>query len=273
MKSIYEYKTYRDYVAQRLESDTKRSGAKSAAARAINCNPAYVSRVLAGQADLSLEQAERLSAFWGQTADETDYFLLLVQYERAGTVHLRNYFSKSIKDLLSKRLNLKSRLAKNENLSAKNEAKYYSSWIYGAIHVLVSIPKLNTVERLSSHLAWPTSNVAEAVEFLIAIGLLNRDGQTLSIGKSHIHLGSDSKHIHKHHFNWRMRTLNALESACPDDLHYSAIAALSTKDAEKIKEILIQNLKTNLSMIQQSQEEKAFVYCFDFYEFRPHLQT
>jgi hypothetical protein len=54
--------------------------------------------------------------------------------------------------------------------------------------------------------------VNEILEFLIKAQILeqNRKGE-LKIGKSQIHLGADSSLIVRHHLNWRLQSMLAIE--------------------------------------------------------------
>src|SRR5213595_3742322 len=89
-KDTFEYVDYRSYVSDLLASQPKKGhGFRSKLATVIGCRPAYITLVLKGQANLSLEQADLLCAHFGLTSEEADFFLLLVQFERAGSASLR----------------------------------------------------------------------------------------------------------------------------------------------------------------------------------------
>jgi len=55
---------------------------------------AFVSQILNEVSIFSLEQAEGLNSLLGHSADESDFFLLLVQCGRAGTHALRKLVSR-----------------------------------------------------------------------------------------------------------------------------------------------------------------------------------
>ncbi len=80
-----------------------------------------------------------------------------------------------------------------------------------------------------------------------------------------MHLGNDSATILKHHSNWRLQTLQNLRFIHPENIHYSACLSLSHKDAFRIKELLLSELKNHLKIVEKSPEEIAYVYTFDFY--------
>lgn len=75
----------------------------------------------------------------------------------------------------------------------------------------------------------------------------------------------DSELILKHHANWRFHTISNLQILSREDLHYSACMSLSEEDAFRVKESILQNLKSNVETISKSKEEVAYVMSFDFY--------
>ncbi|MFH7483927.1 hypothetical protein, partial [Salmonella sp. 2019-SM259] len=79
MKSVFEFVDYKSYLTQRFGGARRRTGARSQAAKAIGCHSTFLSHVLQGKADLSLEQAEKLNDFLGHSEQEAHFFFLLLQ--------------------------------------------------------------------------------------------------------------------------------------------------------------------------------------------------
>lgn len=82
---------------------------------------------------------------------------------------------------------------------------------------------------------------------------------------SKVRLTKKRNNIIKHHNNWRQQSIEALDRERLTDLHYSGVVSLSTEDALKIKNILLDNLKENIEIIKDSKEEELFCYCIDFF--------
>jgi hypothetical protein len=263
---VWEARDYRHYLSEKLDAEGNRSGLRKALASAIQVHTSYVSNVLKGIADFSLEQGEAINTFFAHTEDEGEFFLLLVSRDRAGTQKLKRRFESRIQKLRDERSNISKRLKIDNTISEKDRELFYSSAMYGAIHVLTSIPGYGTVEKISQTLHLPKSRVAEAVEFLLRIGVLLRDGDSFAPGSRHVHLGNDSALILKHHSNWRLHTLSALQFVDKDDLHYSAAISLSHEGAFKVKEALLEALNKTVGIVKESEVETAFVLNFDFYK-------
>lgn len=225
-----------------------------------------MSQVLKGRADFSLEQAEAVNTFLSHSDDEGEYFMLLLLKDRAGSEKLRTRFEKKIQLMREDHFNIKKRLLSSESISAKDRERFYSSSIYGAIHVLAAIPDYRSVEALAKIVRLSQGQVREVVDFMAKIGVLKDENGKISPGTNHVHLGTDSELILKHHCNWRLHTIANLQFLDRDDVHYSACLSLSKEDAIKVKESILNNLKQNIDTIAKSKEETAYAMCIDFYK-------
>lgn len=237
---------------------------------AIGCQTAYVAQVLRGAAQFSLEQGELINEFLGHTDDQGYYLLLLIQYQRAGITQLKERLRKQIQAAREERVLLKNRLGVQEFLSEADQAIYYSSWYYSAIHVLVSLSVIHTQEQIASRLGLSIKIVAEAIEFLTRCGLVEEsesgEKSVRRVGRTQIHLSAESPFISKHHINWRLQAMLSIECRRPKDLHYSSVVSLSESDAAKIRERLIEEIKSLKAIVRDSKEECVRSLCLDFFE-------
>lgn len=265
-KNIFEFNQYKLYLSAVLGGPKVRTGLRMKAAKRLKCQTSYISQVLNGKAHISLEQAYTLNEFLGHDEEESDYFLLLVQKDRAGTQDLKNYFLNQLNAIIQKRLVIRNRIKQTEFLSSDDQSIYYSKWYYSCIHVLLSIPRLQTKEELARALHLPLSTVTDVLQFLESRGLAKLEQGKYQIGPRHIHLPHDSPHISKHHHNWRTRALVSLDTPQKDDLHYSVVMTMSHEDMKKIKEQMVKVVQESLKMIAPSKEEVAFALSFDYFQ-------
>ncbi|MGE3263075.1 MAG: TIGR02147 family protein [Bacteriovoracia bacterium] len=263
--TVFEYKTYKDFLQATLGGKKQRKGQKSALAKALGCQPTYISQVVHSSADFSLEQAEKAARFLGLSKEEQNYFLALVQKDRAGTNELKAHFSERLQELLEKRLTVKERLGHGKALTKEDQSIYYSSWHYAAAHIAVTIPELQSRERLSSVLRVPKKRMREVLDFLEKTGLIKEEAGKLSPGPTQIRLGNESENIIKHHTNWRLRALDSLDKEDIRELHYSAVVSLSKTDVIKVKDLILANMKENIEVIKASKEEELYCYAVDFF--------
>ena len=91
-KSIFKYQSYKTY----LEDSLLCKGKKGTFAKFVGCQPSFISQVLKGKPDLSLEQGLLANDFFEHSAAEAEHFLLLLQFHRAGSKRLRDHFKTQI---------------------------------------------------------------------------------------------------------------------------------------------------------------------------------
>lgn len=262
---IWEFADYRRYLIEKVGGESTRSGLRKQLAEAIPVHTTYISQILSGRAELSLEQAESINEFFAHTEDEGEYFLTLVMKERAGSKKLKARFESKLKAMRDLRLNIQKRVGQSDEISQKDREKFYSNHYYGAIHVLTGIKEFKSVEKLAQALNLPRPRVQAMVDFCLRLGVLEIKNGDLSPGKQHIHLGNQSELILKHHSNWRQHCLQSLQFLDPEDLHYSACVSIDEATAFKIKEALLSGLKDKVKLISAAPEETAYVLSFDFY--------
>lgn len=267
INSVFEENSYKKFLNSHIRSLPKGGhGVRLRLAEALSCQSTYVSQVLRGVAHFSLEQADVVARFFELTEAESEYFLLLVQEERAGTRELRAHFRRLRDRALEARKKLQTRFSTAQTLTAEDQARYYSAWYFSAIHVLLTIPGFRDASKISSRLQLSTNLVAEALDFLESAGLAKKERGEYCTGDARLYLGSDSPLISKLHQNWRLRTMQHLDRAHSDDLHYSTVVTLSKKDSERIRESLVKAISAARDVIQQSKEEKLCSFCVDFFE-------
>lgn len=268
-KELFDYKDYKSYLDAYISSQPKGGrGVRLALANHIASPVSHISQVLNGNSHLSLEQAEGVNSFIGHTQEESQFFLILIQLARAGTPPLKNRFLFQIQQIKEKRLSLKERLGVKQTLSKENQIEFYSSWLYGAIHVMLTVPEFQTKETLSKHLGISLKRTNEILEFLISVGLAIRNEKgNYDIGTSRIHLGAESPLISKFHTNWRMRTIQSLDQEnTTDDLHYSSAITISHSDAIKIRSLLVQYIQEIKLIIKESPAEGPYSFNIDFFK-------
>lgn len=264
LKNIFEYQDYKIYLLKYAQSHPR--GFRKNLAKALNCQTAYVSHVLNGAAHFSLEQAEALARFINLTPEETSFLMRLIEFTRAGTPQLKKFLRRELDQLREKHLLIKDRVAVKDTLSREDQAIYYGAWYYAAIHVALTIPALTTREALCHYFRLSSKTVTDVLEFLASVGLATQSGVRYQIGTQQIHLEKDSPLISKHHTNWRMQAMRALEQMKLDELHFSSVFTLTEQDALKIREILVEAIESSVGIIKVAKEEKLFSMTLDLFE-------
>jgi hypothetical protein len=82
--------SYRDFLHHEIKSSGRR-GFKTRLAEAADCQQSRMTQVLNGTAQLNEDQALGICEFLRLTDAESDFFILLVRYERASSEKLRDH--------------------------------------------------------------------------------------------------------------------------------------------------------------------------------------
>jgi hypothetical protein len=89
--NIYEAKHYRDYINYKISTYFKVRGYRSRLARAAGFSPSFLSQVMHETVEITPEHAIRIAQFWELDAQTTEFWMLLVDHGRAGSIILRHH--------------------------------------------------------------------------------------------------------------------------------------------------------------------------------------
>ncbi len=263
---IFDYTNYRKYLDAQLSPPIGVRGAKSGLCKHLNCQTGFLSQVLGGQSNFSLEHAILTSEYLKHSSEEEKYFLLLVEYEKAGSARLKKYFQKEIDSILKSRNEIGNRITINNELTKEMQDVYYSHWLYSAIHVLCSIPMYQTLDQICDKLRIERQRALKILDFLTQQKLVVTSRGYYRMGPARIHLRNDSPFILRHHVNWRLKVIEELGRGIEDNLHYSSVMTLSKDDFKKIKNILLDAIERTEKIMAPSKEEICCIMNFDLRE-------
>jgi uncharacterized protein (TIGR02147 family) len=241
-------------------------GQRSKLAQALKVQTAFISRVLHGDAHFSLEHAIPISQFLEHSEGEADFFLLLLQKDRAGSAALKSYFERQLEKIHEQRKLIAERIQVKSSLSPEDQTTYYSSWHYAAIHVMLLVPRWQRPEAIAKHLQLTVAHVRQTLDFLLSIGLAKEaEGRYLS-GARRIHLGKGSPILLRHHNNWRLRAMQSMDQPNAENVFYSGPLCLSEGDARKLHGMILKFLEEIEALVKPSPEEKVICLNLDYFE-------
>lgn len=265
-KSIYSYINYKNYALERIKREPKAGrGVRQRLAEFMGCQVAYVSHVFSGDRNLSVEQAEGFTRFFAMTSDESEYFIWLVEKERAGTTATKNFFEKLLQQKKDKYLQLKNRVNIETELNDVAKATYYSDYLYAAVHMIVTISKFQTAKAISEAFAISLKKTSLVLEFLKTNGLVTENAGRLVPTSKYLFIDKHSPFILQHHTNWRMQALNSVRRGETNDLHLSMSVTLSEKDAKILQRRISEFIEEISETIKKSPEEKLMALGIDFF--------
>lgn len=266
--NIFEFSDYRDLVSALLEKEVGR-GSKVKLAEALNCNPGYISQVLGkSKIHFSPENIIKISSFLKLDQVKEKYLMALLHQERAGSFELKKYWEDEIKQLKNQHLKVEKQVKNiSQELSDAAKAIYYSHWAYSAVHMVVSIDEFKDAKDIARRLKISQQLALKVLQFLEEQQLISKNKQTYQIGKTRIHLKSDSPLVKTHHQNFRNKAIIALEEDNDFDLHYSSVLTLSKKDSVKIRQLLLKFIAEKEEILIPSPNEDIIGLNLDLFKF------
>ncbi len=268
MVSVYDHKDYREYLNDWIDSQgPKGRGLKSRLAQAAGVSSTLISLVLSGAKQLSIEQALECADFVGFNENESDYFILLVEHARAGTVKLRLRLQKKLQVLKEKSQRTSHRIEKNLELDDSLKAVYYSSWLYSGIRNLVAVKGFQTVEDLAQKLHLPHAVVNRVVQFLIDNQLCLLRGDKIVHGTAYTYIPPESPLVVKHHQNWRLQGFTHMDRFSKEDYFFTSPLSLSHKAASEIRKRLLGLVEQTFKLTGPSASEKTACLNIDWFEY------
>jgi len=234
----------------------------------LGVHSSMLSQIFKGDSNLSLEQAQKISEYFGLENFETEYFLGLVQWERAGT--------KKLKDIIHRQLlrlkempRYETETTKAVQLSGSDRSTFYSAWFYSAIRLLTAIPQYDDAATISKYFEVPRPLVDEVLEFLLSAGLCVKKGNTITMGPRRTHLEGDYQARVRHHTNWRVKALARIPTFSPSEEFFSTFPmTLTESEAKEVKQALFDVLsRVETILDRKTTPEKLYCLNIDWFKF------
>lgn len=263
---IFRFKEYRKFLNEWLLTEKKHHRLNaSQLAEKIRVHPTFISQVLKGNKDLSSEQWISICDLMNLTEIEKDFLHFLLLHNRSGTQEARAFYQKKIDEILKKRLQLKERMKEHTQLSDREKAIFYSSWLYSAIRLFSACESGQTIEQISHKFQISRSKTESIVSFLCSTGLCTLDNGKVLLGNQHIHVPANSTFAIRHHINWRLRSINSLEHVTDEELNFTAPMSISKKDFSQIREKIIKLIQDTVEIAKASDAEDLATLTIDFF--------
>lgn len=233
-------------------------------ATALDIHTTLVSQVFNGKKCLTEEQAFKLCLHMGLNTLETNYFMKLVQIERAGSRQLKSLYESHLKEIQEQAGEVKRRVPEPKKLTEKDRALFYSSWQYSLIRLMTSIERFQTVSEIASYLGLSISRVQEILEFLVSCGLCTEENGRFKRTVRNTHIEAQSALALRHHQNWRTKALSLQERITTTDLCFTAPISISKNDLPKIRSLLLEVIADIAKIVDDSPAEELVYLGIDW---------
>lgn len=254
---IFGFVLYKDYINQYFESLPKGGrGQYKKLAESLAVSTVVISQTLKGERDLSSENAFKVSKFLKLNLFETQYFLKMVDYQKAGNFELKSFLLQELKQMQKESKKVKSRYEKTHELNDEDKFQFYSDRFYSSIRMASSLPDLNSVKDFADYFHLSIDKAEEIVEFLLKTKLCVQKNDKITRGTQHTFLPASSPYIKNHHKNWRLFGIQKIDQLeTEDELMYTAPMSLSREAYQQLRVNLLKTIEETVKIIAPSEDE------------------
>jgi uncharacterized protein (TIGR02147 family) len=275
MKALIDYEDYKKYTADRVTSMPGGGrGEWLRIAEALKVHTSLISQIFRGTKNLTPEQAQALTEHFGLGELESEYYLLLVQAERAGNRKLRQIYQRRMQGIQEESRDLRERFKSSKILSDSDQAVFYSRWSYSGVRLAASLPGQGSPEQLASDCGLSREQVNRILDFLLQRGLLTRTNQgRYELGTRQIHVPADSPWVIQHHRNWRLKTIERLERSPrieEPELVFTSPLTIAAADMSKVRALILQFIEDLKTIVSKTEPDSLACLNIDWVKHTGH---
>jgi len=256
--NVFKFISYKEFINCEIKNASmKGRGILKALAKHARVHSTYMSHIFHGDKNLSLEQACLVCDYFNLNELETDYFLNLVQYERAGSFTLKNKIKKRIDELKQDSAKVEKHIGKHVELTDKQKTKFYSHWGYSAIRLLCTIENFQTIEKIINVTKLEKSLVLKITSFLLEVNLCQKKGNKIITVPYRTHIKAGTDLVSLHHKNWRLKSIEHSDSLDDEnELMFTAPLTISKKDMPIIREKILKLISEVSEVVEQTEPDQ-----------------
>jgi uncharacterized protein (TIGR02147 family) len=256
LPNLFEYDNYRLFVKDAYEAlktndpaVSFRSFARAAGFKSHN----FLSLIIEGKSNISLESADKIGKVFQLNAEEALFFRNLVLLNQAKNNDEKHLYAKEI---------LRSKTYRKIHPFNESKYEFFAHWYVSAVRELVALPKFKEDPAwIASHVIPPIkpAEAKKALEDLLNLGLVQRNEEGRLV-QSDALLSTppevSSAYIANWHKEYMKRALESLDLLPRDQRDISAVTiGFSKKNLAVLKEMLINFRKGVLHLASQQSEQ------------------
>ncbi len=267
--NIYEFTDYKRFLRSWIDDQPKQGrGLIKKIAQHLRMSSTMISHILSGDKHFSIEALNDLAAFIGFDEQESEYFILLLLYAKAGSFSLRERFKKKIQAERKKASEITQRVKADRELQDVDKTVFYSNWLYTGIRNMTACPGLQNVDEISVYLNLPRAVVQKVLDFLLKNDLCIEKGGKILPGPKQTHIGHQNPLVSRHHQNWRLQGFTKMiESADDKNLFFTSPMSISHETAELIRQRIPAFIEEIFKLVKPSPSEVVRCLNIDWFDY------
>lgn len=264
--NIFEFDDYRDFLKKYVYSLPQHGrGELGRIAKFLRINSTLISQILSGQKDFTLDQTKSLCTYLALQPLATDYFILLVQRDRAGSNDLKKYFQLKINDMRESSLKISKQIKYEKVLSESERSQFYSNWVHSAARLYGSVGNGKTIDEITQKFSISRSKAAEIIAFLTSTGLMVEKDGRFHMGTQSTHIEHGSPQALQHHTNWRLKALDSYHELTPQEMMFTGPMSVSKKDLAVIRQKLLDSIRESMDIVKSSEADDVACLNIDLF--------
>lgn len=267
--NIYKENDYRKILRSLVEERKKIDATVNfqAMAEFCGCPKSYLSKVLAGQANLNSDQIFLACDYLTLKEMDRCYISLLLESERTEIPGRKKILEKEIAALKVRCIESKEHITADIQSSGKNDVYYYDP-LNQIVHLCLSVEKFRrNPMRIAPALKTAPSKIIRAIDTLEELGYIERMGDEILVRENHIHLARTAKVYKTWRNELKLASIAHLNQSSEDeDYSFSVIFSGNTEARESIRQLFLKFLKETEDIVKKAPSESVYQMSFDLFE-------
>jgi uncharacterized protein (TIGR02147 family) len=262
--SLYKHNDIRNYIKELLSKRPRGGrGELQLIAKALGVHSTLISQIMSGMRSLTEDQAHELCHYFELNEVESEYFLLLVQIEKANTAKYKNFLKNKLVVFRQEAEKISKSFTHEKELDDSQKSIYFSSWKYSAIRIYCSLDQAGqSLENIMAKFSLTRTKALHMIDFLCDSRLCEKKNDLIVVGQQRVYIDKGSIYFQKHHLNWRLKSVEKSENPTDDDKLYTVILGVTEKDYQKFKDEVTKLLSSFSKTLEQTENPDQLV-CFN----------
>lgn len=189
----------------------------------IRVQKPYISKVMNGRADFNSDQLYMSCRYLEMSDEETNYLLLLLEYDRCTYPERRKLLMAQIKKIQDSKRDSRTVLKQavqildGSTFDASARAEYYLEPIFLIVHVCLLVPRFRrNIDSIAHELFISKDYLNEILKKLVTMNIIEIKDGKIDVLVKNLHLPKDSKIISPHQQILRQRCISRISRVDTD---------------------------------------------------------
>lgn len=268
METIYRFDSFREVIRNAVESKQRldRSFNFQKLAQAMGIQKSYLSQVLAGRAEINLDQAYLFCQQLELNEEQSQYFNLLVEHSRTGLAERKQVLLSKIKSIQEQKLATEQHLKVTPSHASEGDmTDYYLDAYNQLVHVCLSRAAFRKDPmKLAEGLGLHKDRLGEILAELQRLDMIRLEKTGFTVQRKNLHLPKESKVFKAWRAQLRAMALQkSLQSPAEDSYNFSVIVSCTEKVRRQLHEGFLEFLSRAQKLVNESEADHVYQMNFD----------